>query len=100
MQSSAVWLVLVLSLLGANVPFFSDRFFLVLPLASSKAWWMRVFELLVLYFVVGGIALAVEQRLGQIYPQHWEFYAVSLSMFIVLAFPGFVLRFLVRRAPA
>ncbi len=97
MQSSAVWLVLVLSLLGANAPFFSDRTFLVVPLKRVKPWWMRVFELLLLYFVVGGLSLAVEQRLGQIYPQHWEFYAVSLSMFLVLAFPGFVLRYLVRR---
>lgn len=100
MQSSAVWLVLVLALFGANAPFVSDRFFLVVPLKQIKAWWMRVFELLALYFVVGGISLAVEQRLGQIYPQHWEFYAVSLSMFVVLAFPGFVVRYLVRRAPA
>lgn len=100
MQSSAVWLVLVLAIVGANAPFFSDRVFLVAPLKARKAWWMRVFELLILYFVVGGISLALEQRLGQIYPQHWEFYAVSLSMFIVLAFPGFVLRYLVRRAPA
>ena len=100
MQSSAVWLVLVLGLFGATAPFVSDRFFLAMPLRARKAGWMRVLELLILYFLVGGISLAVEQRLGQIYPQHWEFYVVSLSMFIVLAFPGFVLRYLVRRVPA
>ena len=53
-----------------------------------------------LYFAVGGLSLALEQRLGQIYPQHWQFYAVSLAMFVVLAFPGFVMRYLVRRAAA
>ncbi len=99
MQSSAVWLVLVLALFGANAPFVSDRFFLAMPLKAHKAWWMRVLELLVLYFVVGGISRALEQRLGQVAPQHWEFYVVSLAMFLVLAFPGFVLRYLVRRAP-
>ncbi len=100
MQSSAVWLVLVLALFGANAPFMSDNVFLVMPLKSPKAWWMRVAEVLVLYFIVGGISLALEQRLGQIYPQHWEFYVVSLSMFLVFAFPGFVVRFLLRRTPA
>ena len=100
MQSSAVWLVLVLALFGANAPFMSDNVFLVMPLKSPKPWWMRVAEVLVLYFIVGGISLALEQRLGQIYPQHWEFYVVSLSMFLVFAFPGFVVRFLLRRTPA
>ena len=100
MQSSAVWLVLVMALFGANAPFMSDHAFLVMPLKSPKAWWMRVAEVLVLYFIVGGISLALEQRLGQIYPQHWEFYVVSLSMFLVFAFPGFVVRFLLRRTPA
>lgn len=100
MQSSAVWLVLVLALFGANAPFMSDHLFLVMPLKAHKTWWQRVGEMLVLYFLVGGISLALEQRLGQIYPQHWQFYAVSLSMFVVLAFPGFVMRYLVRRVPA
>ena len=100
MQSSAVWLVLVMALFGANVPFMSDRMFLVVPLKAVKTWWQRAAEILLLYFVVGGLSLALEQRLGQIYPQHWQFYAVSLAMFVVLAFPGFVMRYLVRRVPA
>jgi hypothetical protein len=29
-----------------------------------------------------------------VFPQSWEFYAVSACLFIVLAFPGFVLRYL------
>ncbi len=97
MQSSAVWLVLVLALIGANLPFATDRLFGVLQLHEGKAWYLRLAELTVLYFIVGGASLAMEARLGQIYPQHWEFYAVSASMFLVLAFPGFVGRYLVRR---
>ncbi|OIQ99846.1 hypothetical protein GALL_180520 [mine drainage metagenome] len=97
MQSSAVWLVLVLAIIGANLPFFSNRFFLIFPLKRDKGWIMRVGELIVLYFIVGGLSLALESRLGQIYPQKWEFYAVSASMFIVLAFPGYVARYLTRR---
>jgi len=97
MQSSAVWLVLVLAIIGANLPFFSNRFFLVFPLKRDKGWFTRLGELFVLYFVVGGLSLALESRLGQIYHQKWEFYAVTASMFIVLAFPGYVGRYLSRR---
>ena len=42
MQSSAVWLVLVMALFGANAPFMSDRMFLVVPLKARKTWWQRV----------------------------------------------------------
>ncbi len=97
MQSSAVWLVIVLALVAANLPFVSNRFFLLIPLKRPpKSLWLRLAELVILYFVVGFIGLALENRIGQIYPQHWEFYAVSASMFLVLAFPGYVLRYMVR----
>jgi hypothetical protein len=86
MQSSAIWLVLVLALLGANLPFFSNRFFLVFPLKQPKGWFVRLAEVVVMYFIVGGIAMALESRLGQIYPQQWQFYAVSGSMFLVLGY--------------
>jgi hypothetical protein len=54
-------------------------------------------ELVALYFVVGGIGLALENHNGQIAPQGWEFYAVTGTMFVTLAFPGFVYRYLMHR---
>ena len=45
---------------------------------------------------VGGVGLALEQSAGQIYPQGWEFYAVTAALFLTLAFPGFVYRYLLR----
>jgi hypothetical protein len=42
----------------------------------------------------------MENALGQIAPQGWEFYAVSGAMFLTLAFPGFVWRYLWRRRGA
>ncbi len=51
----------------------------------------------VLYFVVGGLALLLERRAGQIAPQGWEFYAITATLFVTLAFPGFVYRYLLRR---
>lgn len=101
MQTSAIWLVIVLSFVAANLPFASNRFFLVFPLKKvPKSIWLRLAELLILFFVVGFIGRALEARIGQNYPQQWEFYAVSVAMFLVLAFPGYVLRYMVKRRPA
>ena len=44
-----------------------------------------------------GLALLLERRAGQIAPQGWEFYAVTGTLFLTLAFPGFVYRYLLRR---
>jgi hypothetical protein len=41
--------------------------------------------------------LALEQSAGQIYPQGWEFYATTGALFLTLAFPGFVYRYLFKR---
>jgi hypothetical protein len=58
---------------------------------------VRLLELFVLYFVVGGLARLLESRIGNAFPQTWEFYAITACMFVVLAFPGFVLRYLRKR---
>lgn len=94
---ASVWLVVVLSLLGANLPFLSQRVMAVWPPKGIKTLWMRLIELFVLYFLVGGIALVLEQAAGQIYPQRWEFYATTATLFVTLAFPGFVFRYLRKR---
>lgn len=97
-QGFAVWLVIGLAFCAANLPFLNQRLFCVLPLAGGApktlAW--RLLELVVLYFVVGGIALLLEQRAGQIAPQGWEFYAITGALFLTFAFPGFVYRHLFR----
>ena len=67
------------------------------PLCRPKSLAWRLLELVLLYFVVGGIGLALEKSAGQIAPQGWEFYAVTGAMFLTLAFPGFVFRYLVHR---
>ncbi|QTR44600.1 DUF2818 family protein [Thiothrix litoralis] len=86
------WGFLALALLLANLPWLSQRCFLILQ-CDSKSMWVRLLEWFVLYFVVGGIALLLEDRtMGSIYPQAWEFYAVTLALFMVFAFPGFIYR--------
>ena len=93
-QTASVWLVLVLAFGAANLPFLTQRLLGVIPVAAGKNLAMRLGELVLLYFVVGGIGLLLEQRAGQIAPQRWEFYAVTGTLFLTFAFPGFVWRYL------
>lgn len=96
-QTASVWVVLLLALLVANLPFFNERLFGVLPLqAGHKGLAIRFGELVVFYFIAGGIGLLFERRAGQIASQGWEFYAVTGALFIVLAFPGFTWRYLMK----
>ena len=172
-QSFAVWLLILLSLVTANLPFVVERPFLALPWrqkgeAESPAWrrWLvslvffgvlvglgqaammligrgvfaatdaaavarflgtllalagavalvlafpgwrnrgrkiqksvlvRLIELLVFYALVGVLGFALEANLGNRFPQGWEFYAITLSLFLVLGYPGFVWRYLMKR---
>lgn len=97
-QTAAIWLVILAAFAAANWPFLSQRLMLVGPLAKgSKPFIMRLLELVVLYFVVGLLAMLLERRAGQNAPQGWEFYAITGTLFLTLAFPGFVYRYLMRR---
>lgn len=90
----SVWLVVGLALLAANLAFINNRLLLVFRLKSPKNLAVRLIELVFWYFVVGGVALVLEQRAGQIAPQGWEFYAITGTLFITFSFPGFVFRYL------
>jgi hypothetical protein len=96
-QSASIWLVLALALCAANLPFLTDRVLGIVPLAGGKSIAVRFGELVLLYFVVGGIGLLLEKHAGQIAPQGWEFYAVTGALFLTFAFPGFVWRYLYQR---
>jgi len=98
-QHFSVWLVLLVALLAANVPFVSERLLGVFSLKRGKSGWTGIAELALLYLVAGGLGLLLEQRAGQIAPQGWEFYAVTAALFLTLAFPGFVWRYLWRHKP-
>jgi uncharacterized membrane protein YvlD (DUF360 family) len=90
-------LVVLGAFCAANLPFFSQRFLSVVRLAKPKSLAVRLLELGIFYFLVGGLALLLEKRVGQIAPQGWEFYAITGALFITFAFPGFVYRYLLKR---
>ncbi len=96
-QAASVWVVLLVALVAANLPFVNERLMAVVPLAGrGKSLALRVAELVVLYFLAGGVGMLFERRVGQIAPQGWEFYAVTGALFLVLAFPGFTWRYLLK----
>lgn len=97
--SLASWLVIALALALANLPFFNESVFGVIPFGAARAkpLWVRLLELVVLYFVVGAIARLLEGRIGNVFGQSKEFYMLTVPLFITLAFPGFVARYLRKR---
>ena len=108
-SSLAAWLVVAISVAAANLPFLTERVFGFIPLKAkpagdgtpsslrTKSLPLRLLELIVLYFVVGFLARMLESRIGGVFAQNWEFYAITGCLFLVLAFPGFVLRYLRKR---
>ena len=98
-MTAAQALVVVLAMVAANLPFFTRRIlFVVAPRSGEKALGWRLLEAIVGYFVVGAIAKMLEARAyGSTYPQDWQFYAITFCLFIVLAFPGFLVRYLWRQ---
>ena len=95
-NDSVIWGLLLLALLSANVPFLNNRLYFIkrIEVGSVKPTWMRFVELIVLYFIVGLIGLALENKInGQIHPQEWEFYAITFVMFVVFAVPGFIYQY-------
>lgn len=92
--SQAGWLIILIALISANLPWLSERiFFIGKPASGQKRAWLRWLEWLVLYFIAGAITLGMEKKLnGEIYAQGWEFYAVTFCLFLVFALPGFIYR--------
>ena len=95
-QTVSVWIVLLLAVVAANLPFLTERVLLVGPRRGSKNLAWRLLELLLMFALLLGLGFALEGRIGQRQPQGWEFYAIALCLFLTLAFPGFVWRYLRR----
>lgn len=101
-QSLAFAVLIILMLVAANIPFVSERVLGVFPWrprreGKGKSFWLRFLEVLVFYGIVVVIGFAFEAQLGNRFRQTWEFYAVTLAIFLVCAYPGFVWRYLMRR---
>jgi len=100
MSTLLITVIVVLAFVAANLPWLSDKVLGLVAIAkySPKPVWIRLIEWLILYFVLGGIALGFESKLnGQIHPQDWEFYTITLCIFFVLSVPGFIYHYEFKR---
>lgn len=89
------WMLIILAVVAANIPFLNERLLAVIPIRTpAKPFWLRLIELVILYFTLGLIARFLEAHLGNVFEQKWEFFAVTSFLFLVLAYPGFILRYL------
>jgi hypothetical protein len=78
----------------ANLPWLTPRFCLVIPIGKGKSILLRLIELLIYYFVSLLVSIAFEMDFsGDVYPQTWEFFVTTFSLFLVLSVPGVVYRF-------
>ncbi|MDP4669579.1 MAG: DUF2818 family protein [Burkholderiaceae bacterium] len=95
--AAAALLWLVIGFVLANLPFLTERRFLLIT-RGEKSFVFRLLELLVGYTVTLALGFLLEGAVGRIQEQTWNFYAITLLMFLVLAYPGFVWRYLRRRS--
>lgn len=95
-MSAAGWFIVLFAVVFANLPFANQRLFALIPLGKKKSGWIRLGELVVAYFIVGAFGHLLESRAGNAFEQGWQFYAVTFSLFVVFAFPGFTARYLVK----
>ena len=90
---SSTTLILIF-LVIANLPWLTERVFLVYPLQTTKPIVVRLIELIVFYFASLLIAIAAETRFsGEVFPQQWEFFVTTFCMFLVLSVPGIIYRY-------
>ena len=91
---AVIWLLLGLAVVAANLPWLSERIFFIREApAAGKPVWIRLLEWLLLYFLVGAVAVGLELKImGNRHTQSWEFYAVTFCLFLVFALPGFIYR--------
>jgi hypothetical protein len=92
--NQSVWLLLVTAIVLANIPFFmANRLFLVIKVAH-KSVLVNFIEWFFYFAMTGLLAYLLEKKsMGHVASQGWEFYTITLFMFIIFAFPGFIYRY-------
>jgi len=98
--SIAISILFIISIIAANIPFLTDKVLLVFGSNKDKSFWLRFAEWFLMYLVVMAIAIGLETKLnGEAYKpvwefwnfsQNWEFYFITICLFLVFALPGFL----------
>jgi len=89
-NQALILLIFIFSFITANLPWLSDKAFLV-KTVTAKSGWLRWIEWFLLYLLSLAIGIAMENKtMGTISAQDWEFYVVTLCLFVVFALPSFI----------
>jgi hypothetical protein len=95
--TAAAFVWLVSGFVFANWPFLSEKKFLFFG-QGLKTMGFRLLELAVGFSLLLAIGFGLEGSIGRMQTQTWNFYAISLCIFVLMAYPGFVWRYLRRGA--
>lgn len=68
----------------------------VTPHVPVKHVSTHLLEVLIGFFVVGAIGFAIEANYANPSVKNWEFYAIAACLYVVLGYPGFVWRHLMK----
>lgn len=94
--AGAAFLLLILAAVLANLPFITQQFFVFFKKPEKTIAW-RLLELIVFYGLFVLLGFGLESYMGRTHSQGWQFYAITFLMFLVLAYPGYVWRYLKRQ---
>lgn len=96
MGAGDIVLLYGLAALAANLPFWVGRrrFFGFPVFSRDKNFAWILLEWALAFALWMGLALLLESRGQPVHDKGWEFWVVSVCIFLVLAFPGFVARYL------
>lgn len=83
-----IFLLLTIGL--ANLPWLSDKLFCI-KIIKHKTGIVRWSEWFIWYVLSFSLGAALENKMmGTLSEQDWEFYVVTLCLFVVFALPGFI----------
>jgi len=89
------FLLLLAAIVAANLAFTSTKFLWFKNVKHKHVGWCLL-EMFVWYCAVGLIGYLLESSIGNVFAKRWEFFAVTICLFLVAAFPGFAWRFLMK----
>lgn len=92
---------LLCAICSANIPFINQKLLAVFPLPfQKKPVWLRLLEMIVLYGALAVSVSLLEHYLGNMTVTSWELYIITLCLFLIFAFPGFVYQYLLKKTSA
>jgi len=89
-------ILFTLAITAANAPFLTTFIWLKPTSNKTKSIAWSFLEWFCMYAGIIALSIFLESRLGLVQPKNWIFWTITLSVFAVFAFPGFVYRTLWR----